>query len=735
MKKNESNIPQIEGVCFNIPKDKQQKERLFSLSDKFENINTLNTSIANNLKQIELDNAKFYENAKLIFRKIKNIFTKTINSKEIIKDSRENQFSTSLQDYQRIVSTSPLSRSLMEKKEDLSNSNLQHFSSSHSKGKNRIATESDAILKKNNNNLYSLNQLKKSKNEGFSHEEKKIFEGNVTNLKKNIAEMKEENEILSKKYKNIKKEYQEYKQRTQNIKTGQGQFNSSGKDRERDSKEKNSKWCNSRSISPGINKLTNSGGKFFDTNPMWNKKNIIRKFNTKKDKDLETTTEENTSNKKQSRSKSNKSNKDNNVNNKSILSENTLNQTENNLKLAEELDDFFKIMSELQKANSDNSSKMEELKYQFKEKKVELINLTNAILKSKNNNNLLKSDDNVNGKIIIKENLNISSGSIIPKPKEKKSSNVHTSLDVSEKKKLEDQSKFTIKKLFLLVEKLKDENDNMRHDYLQKLIKFNEEHERWKKENQNENENMIKELENLQNLNKKIEEENKIFVSFKLNTEKELKRKDSHISELLSEKQALNITIQTQSKSLKKNQAQIEKLTKQVASEEKLNDSQMKSQINELQNKYDYVKKLNEEYNQTIEELNRYKSNAIENTKSKSKQKLNEGNNSYLKDQIVNLENIIEAKTKNLNQLTNIIEANKKELVSERLQNKQITEEKDKLINELTIKNNENIEVFGDLRNQIQQLKNKNNNLSVEVENLSIKLIHDNLEKEKSKIS
>ena len=271
---------------------------------------------------------------------------------------------------------------------------------------------------------------------------------------------------MNKKYKIVKHDYSEYKQKHERS----NQLNSLAKEREKNSKSF------SRSISPSYHKINTSNLKAYNNiNASLFKNNLAKKLNNVKDRTFENSTEEIRG----SRSKSNKRNEKNDKTEKNENSEDKNNGNLENLwKLAEDLEDFFKLMTDLQKAISEKNPKIREMKYSFEDKKQELISLTNIILKSKQSNNLLlKSDTNIkyykdNFTNNFKDNFNNMS-SLIPKPKIKTPTNQSQSnnnnyintvnltntskiknlesleFSTSEKKKLEDESKFILKLIYI----------------------------------------------------------------------------------------------------------------------------------------------------------------------------------------------------------------------------------------------------------------------------------------------
>ena len=402
------------GVNFNIQKDKQPKVNFTILKEKMENIDLLRVSISNNLKQIENDNFKFFENAKNIFKKLKNLHTQSQDTRE----GRENRGSHAISPYKKSnprISQSPINKNSKNDNKRPMNTETGVNSSSKPSLYNKKNFECDDLSRKNSET--SNSQLKKTQNEALNPDEKKTFEDIILNLKKNISEMKDEMDILNKKYKKLKLEYQELQQvNEKNVAKG----------RDRDLKEKRDI---SLSQSP-IPKKLNTGNNT-------NLNSYAKNYNILKERVQEKSLEHKTR--------------------KCDLPIQNDSGNSNLIKIAENLKLFFKCMDELQKAISEKNIKTKELKVTFETKKEELLNFTNKILNINKlkelDHPLLKSDASFNSKI--KKELTNSNNNLIPKSKGKLLNNISNfktntntgnednssiMFDIAEKKKLEELS-------------------------------------------------------------------------------------------------------------------------------------------------------------------------------------------------------------------------------------------------------------------------------------------------------
>ena len=191
---NSSNISSI--------KDKSQiKDKFSGLLEKIENINANRQSIHKNLKLIEQVNHEFYENAKEIFKVIKNLHNQSSHS--TLDYHRNESKKNSLKQYEKpspSTHDSKKSKKIIDSNLTISLGNNELLTSQErERDRDRVNTESKDKKPKNNNFMSSFNTLNTENNE--------IPKNDNNNWKTKFHDLQRELDTINKKYNTLLTEH------------------------------------------------------------------------------------------------------------------------------------------------------------------------------------------------------------------------------------------------------------------------------------------------------------------------------------------------------------------------------------------------------------------------------------------------------------------------------------------------------------------------------------------------
>ena len=344
--------------------EKLLKDKVVGIYEKFDNININILSISKNVKLIDQVNHKFYEDAKLIFKEIKNIHSQSLEHNK---------------------KSSKISRNYTTKSPQNSK-----------KSKTNIISDSNKTISINNNDLLNsqekinTTETKKPKNALVNNANSLQTIGSQGHDERNTSQ-----DIMNNKYNDLLQKYETVNKKNHTLLKENEQLKQAHRVNNSLSNSKdNIQFKISRSISPSFKKTLNISSENLITKPakpgqtIPNNVKLVKKT-TQLDNsnslldDLKSTNSRRSKSKNPTpiRSKSNQNKKtDGSVSDEKLLSGDC---NETLYKLTDDILDFIKQLNELQKANFEKSSSRKDLRVSFENKKQELLLFTNRIENSR----------------------------------------------------------------------------------------------------------------------------------------------------------------------------------------------------------------------------------------------------------------------------------------------------------------------------------------------------------------